>query len=114
MVGGNASPSDPRFPYISDVIRAGNRRASYEPVRAALAPGTDPQIKAIQDKLVALGYLDRRFADGLVGRSHSATLDAVREFQRRNGSPVDRDLGGPNSLTRKRLQQPIKTLAIAV
>ena len=63
-------------------------------------------IKSLQEKLVALGYLEARHADGLIGRSRSATLDAVAEFQRRNGLRVDRDLGGPHSETRQKLSLP--------
>ncbi len=60
----------------------------------------------MQDKLVALGYLDAKYADGAVGRRDSATLDAVAVFQKRHGLRVDRDLGGSNSQTRKFLTWP--------
>jgi hypothetical protein len=113
VIGGGRSPLDPRFPYIRDVIRAGRRQTGYRALNSTLAPGGDPQIKAMQDKLVALGYLDPRQADGFVGRSRSATLDAVAEFQRRNSLKPDRDLGGPNSETRKRLAMPIANLVAA-
>jgi hypothetical protein len=108
VYGGGRSPHDPRFPYVRDVIRARNRGASYR--AGALPPGSDPQIKAIQDKLVALCYLDAMHADGLIGRRHSATLDAVAEFQHRHGLSVDRDIGGPNSETRRKLALPIERL----
>lgn len=111
VYGGGMSEHDVRFPYIRDVIRARNRKAEYAAL--ALAPGADPQIKAIQDTLVALGYLEARHADGFVGRQRSATLDAVAEFQRRNGLRVDRDLGGPNSETRRALARPISQLQAA-
>ena len=78
--GGGASPADPRFPYIRDVIRARNRHAGYVPLVAV--PGADPAIRAIQDKLVELGHLHERHADGVVGNSRSPTLDAVRTFPR--------------------------------
>lgn len=109
--GGGRSRYDARFPYVRDVIRARNRGAPYRAV--ALPPGSDPQVKAIQDKLVALGYLDAMHADGLIGRTHSATLDAVAAFQRRNGLTVDRDLGGPNSETRRKLAMPVDRLVRA-
>jgi hypothetical protein len=101
VVGGNSSPYDPRYPYISDVIRAGNRGANYHAV--SLPNGGSADIKRIQDRLVMLRYLDPVEADGLLGRSVSRTLDAVAVFQKRNGLQVDRDLGGPNSLTRRKL-----------
>lgn len=104
VFGGGASVHDPRFPYIRDVIRGRNRRAAYRAPQ--LAPGADPAIKQIQDKLVALAYLPASQADGFVGRSRSATLDAVERFQRRNGLTPDRVLGGPNSDTRKKLALP--------
>ncbi|PSJ39547.1 peptidoglycan-binding domain-containing protein [Allosphingosinicella deserti] len=111
VYGGGRSEHDARFPYIRDVIRAGNRSARYRAL--ALPQGGDPQIKAIQDTLVALGYLEARHADGLLGRTRSATLDAVEAFQRRNGLKPDRDLGGPNSLTRRKLALPIAQLVRA-
>ncbi len=110
VVGGNTSPFDARFPYIRDNIRAGRRSASYEALVSVIAPGGDAKIKAMQEKLVALGYLDSRYADGLVGRSHSATLDAVAKFQRANGLVADRDLGGPHSWTRAALDKPVSEL----
>lgn len=111
VYGGGRSEHDARFPYIRDVIRARNRKAKYRAL--TLPQGGDPQVKAIQDKLVELGYLDARHADGLIGRTRSATLDAVEAFQRRNGLKPDRDLGGPNSLTRRRLALPVQQLVRA-
>lgn len=111
VTGGDRSPWDPRFPYIRDVIRARHRRAAYRPI--TLPGGGDPQVKAMQDRLVALGYLEARHADGLVGRGKSATLDAVEAFQRRNGLKPDRDLGGAHSLTRQRLALPVAKLVRA-
>jgi hypothetical protein len=108
VFGASMSPYDARFPYIRDVIRARNPLADYRPV--TLPPGADPAIKRIQDTLVALGYLAPGQADGLVGRTRSATLDAVAAFQARNGLQPDRDLGGPNSDTRRALQRPIDQL----
>jgi hypothetical protein len=108
IYGGGASRYDARFPYISDVIRAKSPGAAYKAI--TLPAGSDPQIKAIQDTLVALGFLEARHADGVVGRGRSATLDAVAAFQRRNGLTPDRDLGGPHSDTRKKLAQSINTL----
>lgn len=120
VTGGGASEEDARFPYIRDVVRGRNRRAKYvkpPTARAAavtpLPPGADAQIKAMQDKLVALGYLDARHADGTIGRSHSATLDAVSRFQQHNGLCVDRDLGGSHSATRQKLALPIERLVRA-
>jgi hypothetical protein len=108
MFGGGMSQHDPRYPYIRDVILKRNRFAQY--ANPLLAPGADRQIKAIQDRLVALGYLHPRHADGYVGRSNSATLDAVYRFQQRNGLKPDRILGGSNSETRKKLLGPIAML----
>ena len=119
--GGGRSEQDPRWPYIRDVIQGSNRHAKYKALTPAqavqpgsgLAPGGDPEIKRIQDKLVALGYLHPKFADGTLGRSRSATLDAVHAFQLRNGLKPDRILGGPNSLTRKKLALPLAQLVRA-
>jgi hypothetical protein len=111
VYGGGRSEHDRRFPYIRDVIRARSRGAAYRAI--ALPAGADPQIKALQERLVQLGYLEGRHADGLVGRSRSATLDAVAAFQRRNALPVDRDLGGPNSATRRKLALPVEQLVRA-
>ena len=108
VYGGGRSEQDPRFPYIRDVIRARNRHAAYRPLTPIA--GSDPAIRSIQDKLVALGYLEARHADGTVGRANSPTLDAVAAFQRRNGLAVDRNLGGPNSETRRKLAQPTASL----
>ncbi|WP_162527191.1 peptidoglycan-binding domain-containing protein [Sphingomonas solaris] len=109
--GGGRSEHDARFPYVRDVIRASNRNAVYKPL--ALPTGGDAVIKSVQEHLVALGYLEARHADGLVGRGNSATLDAVAEFQRRNGLKVDRDLGGANSETRRKLSGPVAGLVRA-
>ena len=108
VYGGGSSPHDARYPYIRDVIRGRSRNAPYQATQ--LAAGADAQIKAIQDKLVALGYLDPRHADGFIGGRRSATLDAVQAFQRRNGLRPDRVLGGPNSETRRKLAQPANAL----
>ena len=108
VTGAGMSPYDARFPYIRDVIRRRNPGAAYRPVE--LPAGADPEIKRLQDTLVALGYLAPAAADGLIGRSRSATLDAVRAFQQQNGLTADRDLGGPNSATRKALQRPVDQL----
>lgn len=108
VFGADRSEQDARFPYIRDVIRARNRHAAYRPINPG--QGSDPTIRALQEKLVALGYLEARQADGVVGRTHSATLDAVAAFQKRNGLTVDRDLGGPHSLTRRKLAQPVASL----
>ena len=104
VIGGGESPYDVRYPYISDVIRAGARNAGYSALR--LPAGSDADIKRLQDRLVRLGYLEARHADGLVGRSRSATMDAVVRFQARNGLKPDRDLGGANSRTRQFLAAP--------
>ncbi len=112
IIGGNSSRYDPRYPYISDVIQAKNRGARYKEI--ALPAGGDAKIKKIQDRLVFLGYLKPQYADGVVGRTKSATLDAVAAFQRRNGLTVDRDLGGPNSNTQKKLMGNTKYLVRAL
>ena len=111
VYGGGASQYDPRFPYIRDVIRAGNRKAVYQPI--VLPHGADAEIKWLQDKLVALGYLAGSNADGIISRGNSPTKQAVRAFQSRNGLKPDGDLGGVNSSTRKKLQLPISQLAAA-
>ncbi|WP_420822873.1 peptidoglycan-binding domain-containing protein [Sphingomonas solaris] len=112
VYGGNRSEGDPRFPYIRDVVRTGDRHAAYRPLKAI--GGSDPAIRAMQEKLAALGYLDARQVDGVVGRSRSATLEAVAAFQRRNGLKPDRELGGPHSLTRRKLAQPLISLQRAL
>lgn len=108
VFGGAMSPYDARFPYIRDNIRKRMATAPYRPVD--LPSGGDRDVKAMQDKLVALGFLDPRQADGLVGRTRSATLDAVQAFQRANGLKPDRLLGGANSETRRALARPIDQL----
>ncbi|WP_294325641.1 peptidoglycan-binding domain-containing protein [uncultured Sphingomonas sp.] len=108
VFGASMSPYDARFPYIRDVIRKRSPTASYFPV--VLPAGADPTVKALQDTLVALGYLDPIHADGLLGRTNSPTLDAVQTFQSRNGLKADRMLGGPNSDTRKALSRPVGQL----
>lgn len=60
-----------------------------------------------------LGYLEATHADGLVGRSHSATLDAVLGFQQRNGLKPDRDLGSAKSETGRKLALPVSPLQAA-
>lgn len=62
---------------------------------------------------MVLAYLPACQADGFLGRSKSATLDAVRLFQGRNGLKPDRDLGGANSDTRKKLALPVDKLVAA-
>lgn len=108
IYGGGSSPYDSRFPYIRDVIRARSPGAAYKAI--SLPAGADLQVKAYQDKLVALGYLEGRQADGLIGNTRSATRDAIAAFQKRNNLPVDRDPGGPNSQTRRLLAQPAGSL----
>ncbi|KQM62177.1 MULTISPECIES: peptidoglycan-binding protein [unclassified Sphingomonas] len=108
VFGASMSPYDSRFPYIRDVIRKRSPTAAYTSVQLPI--GADPAIKALQDVLVALGYLEPRCADGLIGRTNSATLDAVRAFQSRNGLKPDRVLGGANSETRKALARPVGQL----
>jgi hypothetical protein len=67
----------------------------------------------VQENLVALRYLEARHADGLAGAGWSATLDAVAKFQRRNGLKVYRELGGPNSETRRKFSLPASGLVRA-
>ncbi len=109
--GGGASPWDARFPYLRDVVRARDRNAPYRAI--GLSKGGDPVIKSLQDRLVELGYLEARYADGILGQSHSATLDALCAFQQRNGLTADRNLGGPNSDTRHKLALPASQLVAA-
>jgi Putative peptidoglycan binding domain len=101
--GGNMSTTDIRYPFITCNILAGKPNAQYIPVKSApsqLGKGADVTIKAIQDKLVSLGLLDPKFANGYTGRH---TTDAIRAYQKNNGLKVDGNFGGPNSETRKRL-----------
>ena len=102
--GGNMSIKDSRYPYITCNILAGAPNAQYTPLSVPAAPqlgiGADAKIKAIQDILVRLGYLDPKYANGIMGKF---TREAVRGFQRNNGLKVDGDIGGPNSETRKKL-----------
>lgn len=104
--GGNMSTSDVRYPYITCNILANAPNAQYIAIQPSvnnspqLGKGADATIKAIQDKLVALGYLDPKYADGYAGKH---TIDAVRGFQRNNGLKPDGDIGGRNSETRKKL-----------
>jgi len=108
VYGGGASPYDSRFPYIRDVIRGGNRNAAYRAI--TLAQGASAEIKQIQDKLVALGYLEAIHADGIISRGDSPTIQAVRAFQRGNGLDDDGRLGTANSDTRRKLQLPVSQL----
>jgi len=104
--GGSMSRSDIRYPFITCNILASSVNAQYIPLKNSgnsspqLARGADPKIKAIQDILVALHYLDPKFADGFMGEN---TRKAVRGYQAQNGLKVDGNVGGPNSETRKRL-----------
>jgi hypothetical protein len=104
--GGSRSMSDVRYPYITCNILAGLPNAQYVAVssqgqsNSPLKKGADPTVKAIQDELVRLKYLDPKYADGFTGKN---TSDAVRGFQKNNGLKVDGDFGGPNSATRKKL-----------
>ena len=99
IYGGNMSTLDPRYPFITLNIRPGSVNARFIPLKP-LGQGADKTIKAIQDKLVELGYLDPKHADGYMGKH---TRNAVRGFQSRNGLYVDGDIGGPNSQTRRKL-----------
>lgn len=70
------------------------------PKAPQLGKGADAKIKAIQDILVQLRYLDPKYANGYMNKQ---TKDAVTGFQRNNGLKPDGDIGGPNSNTRKKL-----------
>lgn len=105
---GGASPYDPRYPYIRDVILAGKPNAPYKAV--TLPSGANADIKKFQEKLVQLGDLEARFADGLVGGKGSRTRQAIIDFQKRNNLVPDGDLGGPNSQTRAKLNLPLSQL----
>lgn len=105
--GGNMSTSDIRYPFITCNILTGKPNAQYIPLQPAqpnnapqLGKGADAKIKAIQDRLVALLYLDPKYANGYMNQQ---TRSAVRGFQSQNGLKVDGDIGGPNSETRKKL-----------
>jgi Putative peptidoglycan binding domain len=108
VYGGGASIYDPRYPYIKDVILAGKPGASYKAV--TLPAGASADIKKFQNKLVQLGFLKARFADGIVGGKGSQTRQAVIEFQKFHNLVPDGDLGGPNSLTRAKLNLPLSQL----
>jgi hypothetical protein len=99
VYGGNMSKSDPRYPFIKLNILPGSINAKYVRQKP-LGKGADPIIKAIQDRLVELIYLNPKHADGYLGKN---TRDAIRGFQKNNGLKVDGDIGGPNSETRKKL-----------
>ena len=105
--GGNMSTSDPRYPYITCNILARSPSAKYVPLKVPaqvasppLGRGADAKIKAIQDILVSLRYLDPKYANGYMGQH---THEAVKGFQRNNGLKPDGDIGGANSLTRIKL-----------
>ncbi len=107
--GGRLSPKDVRFPYIKDNILAKSISAVYAPIQNPT--GYSAEIADIQATLLALGYLtDPKYVDGFMG---NVTQTAVRAFQTRNGLSADSDIGGPNSLTRRKLRQNINTLVRA-
>ena len=56
-------------------------------------------------KRLGRSICDPQQADGFIKRTRSATLDAVKAFQARNGLKPDRDLGGVHSLTRAALNR---------
>ena len=107
---GGASVYDPRYPYIKDVILAGKPNESYKAV--TLPAGANADIKKFQEKLVQLGDLEARFADGIIGGRGSRTRQAVTDFQKRNNLVPDGDLGGQNSKTRAKLNLPLSQLVI--
>ena len=111
--GFRSSPQSTKARQMAARMAATLDRISDGRLLINVVTGGDPVIRSLQENLVALGYLEARHADGLVGRGRSATLDAVAEFQRRNGLKVDRDLGGPNSDTRRRLSLPASRLVRA-
>lgn len=107
--GGKRSPKDARYPYIKNNILARDPAAAYSAIQNP--HGYSPEIAEIQATLFALGYLkEAKYVDGLMG---NITRNAVRAFQKRNGLPVDGDIGGPNSFTRRKLKQDINTLVRA-
>ena len=101
---GNRSINDVRYPYIQRNILAKSVNAKYVPLTPPkpqqLGKGADSTIKAIEDLLVRLRFLNPKYADGYVDKH---TRDAVRGFQRANGLKVDGDIGGANSETRKKM-----------
>lgn len=106
--GGNMSTTDIRYPFITCNILAKAPNAQYIQLKQPanqntsqqLGRGADAKIKAIQDVLVQLRYLDPKYANGYMNKQ---TKDAVIGFQRNNGLKPDGDIGGPNSQTRKKL-----------
>ena len=104
--GGNMSLTDIRYPYISCNILANAPDARYIPLKSSsnnppqLGKGADPTIKAIEDLLVRLRFLDPKYADGYMDVH---TRDAVKGFQDANGLKIDGDIGGPKSNTRKKM-----------
>lgn len=106
---GNQSQTDPRYPYITDNIRAGSTSAKYvlplTPPSSSLPAGAHPEIKAAQEVLFNLKYLtDRKYIDGYMG---PRTKTALRHFQERNGLHRD-GLLGPHTLIK--LNQPLHLL----
>jgi Putative peptidoglycan binding domain len=106
MYGGEMSTLDPRYPFVTINIRAGSIDAKFIPIKP-LGRGADGIIMEIENKLVELGYLSSRYADGY---KENNMINSVREFQRNNGLKVDGDLGGSNSNTRKKLSLPTSQL----
>ena len=107
---GGASPYDLRYPYIRDVILTGKPTEAYKPV--ILPSHANADIKKFQEKLVQLGFLPARFADGIYGGKGSQTRLAVADFQKANSLDSDGDLGGSNSKTRAKLNLPFAQLNI--
>ncbi|MBV9210826.1 MAG: peptidoglycan-binding protein [Acidobacteria bacterium] len=106
---GNQSKTDPRYPYITDNIRAGSISAKYvlppAPPQQSLPAGAWPEIKAAQEVLFNLKYLtDRKYIDGYMGPK---TKTALKHFQKRNGLNDD-GLLGPHTLMK--LNQPLHLL----
>lgn len=104
--GGNMSTLDSRYPFITLNIRAGSTNAKFVPTKP-LGKGADAVVMEIENKLVELGYLESKYADGY---KEKYMKNAVQEFQRNNGLKVDGDIGGQNSNTRKKLQLPTSQL----
>ncbi len=86
---GKQTTSDPRFPYIEKVIRAGNSSADYVPPLNANATIVGEAIVfEAQTILVKWGY--KIAIDGSYGR---ITRNAVADFQKNNGLKSDGILG---------------------
>jgi Putative peptidoglycan binding domain len=94
---GKQSASDPRYPYIEKVIRAGKPNADYvPPVQTNVIVVGDPIIFEAQTILVKWGY--KITIDGRYG---NITRNAISDFQKNNGLKSDGNLG-PKTIAKLR------------